>query len=69
LASQLLQRLLLIIHAILDWLLDSEPGRSGSIKLATARNIKLRHLVSHGNTNCELKIIIEIEIGIFASCP
>jgi hypothetical protein len=49
LASQLLQRLLFIIHAILYWLLDSEPSRSGSIKLATPRNIKLRHLVSHGN--------------------
>jgi len=49
LASQLLQRLLFIIHAILYRLLDSEPSRSGSIKLATPRNIKLRHLVSHGN--------------------
>jgi len=49
LASQLLQRLLFIIHAILYWLLDSEPSHSGSIKLATPRNIKLRHLVSHGN--------------------
>jgi hypothetical protein len=49
LASQLLQRLLFIIHAILYWLLDGESRRSGSIKLATPRNIKLRHLVSHGN--------------------
>jgi hypothetical protein len=41
--------LLFIIHAILYRLLDSEPSRGGSIKLATPRNIELRHLVSHGN--------------------
>jgi len=49
LAPELLQRLLFIIHAILYRLVDSEPTRSGSIKLATPRNIKLRHLVGHGN--------------------
>jgi hypothetical protein len=49
LASELLQRLLFIIHAILYRLVDSEPTRGGRIKLATPRNIKLRHLVSHGN--------------------
>jgi hypothetical protein len=49
LASELLQRLLFIIHAILYRLVDREPSRSGSIKLATPRNIKLRHLVSHSN--------------------
>jgi len=49
LASELPQRLLFIIHAILYRLLDSEPSRSGSIKLATPRNIKLRHVVGHRN--------------------
>jgi hypothetical protein len=49
LASKLLQCLLFVIHAILYRLLDSEPGRSRSVKLATPRNIKLRHLISHGN--------------------
>jgi hypothetical protein len=49
LACELPPRFLFIIYAILQWLANSEPGRSGKVELATPRNIKLRHLVSHGN--------------------
>jgi hypothetical protein len=67
LASQLLQRLLFIIHAILYWLLDSEPSRSGSIKLVRAIS-NFGTSSATATTSCELKTIIENEIGIFASC-
>jgi len=49
LASELLARFPLVIHAALDRLINGEAGGRGNIELAAPGYIELRYRVSHRN--------------------
>jgi len=49
LACELPARFLFVIDAALYRLINGEAGIGCNVELATSRDIKLRHLVSHGN--------------------
>jgi hypothetical protein len=49
LASELPLRLLFVIHAALDRLINGEAGGGGNVEPATSGYIKLRHSVSYRN--------------------
>jgi len=49
LVRELPPRSLFIIYAIFYWLIDSKPGGSGNIELATAGNIETWNIVGCRN--------------------